>query len=480
MEEHNNTGQISGGNAPELAPGNSITHEEAPGNEPATIHSETRPSRTPSSRRTLIIILAIVGVLLLAGLITWLVLRQRPANNQTNNSGNSAEQNPSGGNSPIGQPDASGKYTGSGYAVAVFDNGFNKNHEALQGKVIEEICVGFIGPYTDVYGNQPESLCPEGAELVAQKGNVGIYRGAGVASDCTPRLPNTEENKMFQNCMHGTAMAGVVAMDPRTITTPEGPLAISGTAPGAKLILVQVYSYIPPSGRTGADIYPDAELAIPALEYLADNVASFGLPIASVNFSIGVEEYSAASDAACRTLVESVPSIAWQYEGYKQAFARLNNLDIATVVANGNAGVSIRPSQQVQRNVVEFPACVDGAVAVGAVDDTLRNLSIFSENGPNTSLLAPGGDGSQNTLKSVWVPAGNSTTEYLGVAGTSEAAPYVAGGFATLRQKFPQASVSQLLQLFQETGVPVNDAREGFNVGPKPLIQIEAALERGL
>ncbi len=269
-------------------------------------------------------------------------------------------------------------------------------------------------------------------------------------------------------------------MDPKTIHPPAGEINIAGTAPGSKLIAVQTYSYIPASRGASEDFFPDTELAVAGLEYIAENHDSFGVPIASVSFSIGTEEYSAASDEQCREEIAVAPQVSWQYDAYKQVFAKLRNLKIAAVVANGNAGVAIDEQMEVQKNEVEFPACIDGAIAVGAVDDTLKNLAIYSENGPNTALLAPGGDGSQDTIHSIWFPAGYNNTDYRGWAGTSEAAPYVAGAFAVLRQKYPNAGVAQLLKLFQDTGTMVNDTREGFTVGPKPLIQIDEALKRGL
>ncbi len=428
-------------------------------------------------RRNKLIAITVVAVALIALVIVGIALTSRSANRPTGGAGSQGEPSAT---APIGTPGASGNYTGEGFAVVVVDSGVNKNHVALQGKVIEEICVGFTEGYVDAYGQQPVSMCPEGAQVVAQKDHIRIYRGEGAASDCTPRLPETAENQFDQPCIHGTSMAGIIAMDPQTIHPAVGEINLAGSAPGAKIIAVQAYSYIPAVGRNPAMISPDNELSIAALEYIADSSGSFGVPIASVNYSIGVEEYSAGSDAECRAIIESVPGIAGQYEGYKQAFSRLKNLGIATVVANGNAGVAVDQYMQVQLNSVEFPACVDGAIAVGAVDDTMRNLAVYSQNGPNTALLAPGGDGSIDTLKSVWFPAGYSNTEFRGWGGTSEAAPYVAGAFAVLRQKYPQASVSQLLRLFEETGVPVNDTREGFTVGAKPLIQIDAALRRGL
>jgi hypothetical protein len=63
-----------------------------------------------------------------------------------------------------------------------------------------------------------------------------------------------------------------------------------------------------------------------------------------------------------------------------------------------------------------------------------------------------------------------------GTAGTSFAAPMVAGAYAVLREAHPNATVDQLTALLQTTGTDVTDARSGYTVGAKKLIQLDAAL----
>ena len=53
------------------------------------------------------------------------------------------------------------------------------------------------------------------------------------------------------------------------------------------------------------------------------------------------------------------------------------------------------------------------------------------------------------------------------------AAPHVAGAFAILKQAVPGASVSQMLQALQGTGLPITDVT-GITT---PRIQIDAALD---
>ena len=53
------------------------------------------------------------------------------------------------------------------------------------------------------------------------------------------------------------------------------------------------------------------------------------------------------------------------------------------------------------------------------------------------------------------------------------AAPHVAGAWAILKSKVPNASVSQVLSALTTTGVPILDIRNGIT---KPRIQVDAAL----
>ncbi len=164
----------------------------------ATVLNGDSTHEAPKRSKKNIVIIVILAVLLvlLVGLSIWMIVRK--ANNQ-----NSTHNNNSDGSTAVGKPDAAGNYTGEGYAVAVFDSGINKNHEAMRGKVIDEICIDFEPGHINAFGMQPESMCPKGAKQVAQKGAVRIFRGEGVASDCSPRLQQTEENVFRQPCLHG-------------------------------------------------------------------------------------------------------------------------------------------------------------------------------------------------------------------------------------------------------------------------------------
>ncbi len=180
----------------------------------------------------------------------------------------------------------------------------------------------------------------------------------------------------------------------------------------------------------------------------------------------------------------------------KTAFTSLRAAGIAPVVATANEGDV--PGNQ---DKIAAPACVEGAVTVGATNIAGDTMASYSNNGPLTMLLAPGGDIEEalvdypptiypdsmmwasyppyygNPLLGATPEATHATdSEIVGVQGTSMAGPVVAGAFAVLKDKHPNASVDSLVSLLQTTGVDVTDSRPGYTVGAKKRINLTAAL----
>jgi hypothetical protein len=128
---------------------------------------------------------------------------------------------------------------------------------------------------------------------------------------------------------------------------------------------------------------------------------------------------------------------------------------IATVIASGNGS---------NRAAITFPACINGAVAVGAVDDD-DGVASFSNVSDALELFAPG----VGILSSV---PGDGFESF---SGTSMATPHVAGAWAVMRQANPLGSVDDVLSAFADTGKPIFDGRSGGTV-TRPRIRLGAAL----
>jgi uncharacterized protein (TIGR03437 family) len=258
------------------------------------------------------------------------------------------------------------------------------------------------------------SVCPGG---VAQS----TATGAGV--NCTAA-----------GCDHGTHVAGIAAGKSATF---------SGVAKEANVIAIQVFSRLntcPPAPNPCIGAYTsDIILGLQRVQTLN---SSFN--IAAVNLSLGSGAFASNCDAA--------------EAASKAAIDSLRSLGIATVVAAGNDGSATN---------ISAPACISTAISVGSTGDgsggaTQNVISSFSNNASFLNLLAPG------AIINSSVPGGG----FANFVGTSMAAPHVAGAWAVLKSKSPNASVSQILSALTSTGLPVTDTRNSI---VKPRVKVDAA-----
>ncbi len=136
-------------------------------------------------------------------------------------------------------------YTGAGQAVAILDDGVDRTHPALGGRVVAEAC--FSGG-----GLTSRSLCPAG---------VLTATGTGAATPCP-------------TCTHGTHVAGIAA-------------GAGGVAPAAGIVAVTVFS-------NDASAYDSDILA--GVDHVLQLAATRA--IASVNLSLGGGFEPAICDAS--------------------------------------------------------------------------------------------------------------------------------------------------------------------------------------
>ena len=305
-------------------------------------------------------------------------------------------------------------FSGSGQAVAVLDTGVDKNHTFLSSKIISEAC------YSTNYMDTATSVCPNGVP-------ESVETGSGV--NCATTI---------SGCAHGTHVAGIVGGRGTNF---------SGAAKDAGIIAIQVFSSINNATSCGTKPVPCA------LSYTSDQlkglervrVLSESMKIAAVNMSLGGGQYT----DNCDTVSPSRKAI----------IDTLRSLGIATVISSGNDGYT---------SALSAPACISSAVSVGSIDDgsystVLNNVSSFSNSSQQLSLLAPGR----------WIVSSVPNNGYSAYSGTSMAAPHVAAAFAILKQKKPNATVTELLNALTSTGQQITDSRNSIT---KPAIKIDAAL----
>jgi subtilisin len=303
-------------------------------------------------------------------------------------------------------------FDGSGAMVAILDTGVDNTHPFLVGKVVEEAC------YSSTVAKHSTSFCPNGAD-------EQVGPGAGVPCSLDA-----------QGCFHGTHVAGIATGNGATAG-----VTFSGVAPGAQIMAVQVFSKFTSVADCGLFNTPCVG------GYTSDLIAGLERVytvkdthnIASVNLSLGGGSFNASCDG----------------EPEKAIIDTLRAAGIATVVAAGNDGTP---------TALASPACISSAVSVGSTTKA-DAVSSFSDVAPFMSLFAPG----DSILSSV------TGGGFAVLSGTSMATPHVAGSWAVLKQAAPTATVDQVLDALQTTGVPITDLRSGAPV-TRPRIRLDRAL----
>ena len=314
-------------------------------------------------------------------------------------------------------------FNGSGQAVAILDTGVDKNHVDLSGRVISEACYSTSNPSSGI-----QSLCADRSTASIATGSAMPY-----ANGICPR----------GGCDHGTHVAGTAA-------------GAQGVGRGASLIAIQVFSLFPPS-------YCGSGATAPcALSYSSDQIKglervrqlSGSMSVASANMSLGSGKNLSNCDSGNTAL--------------KSIIDNLRSSGVATIISSGNSGYS---------DGIGSPACISSAISVGASWDAagftnvcggrttsaVDSVACFSNSANILHLLAPG------ALINAPIPNGG----YGNWTGTSMAAPHVAGAWAVLKQRAPNANVDQVLNALTSTGVPVLDTRNNIT---KPRINVLAAV----
>ena len=315
-------------------------------------------------------------------------------------------------------------YTGSGWAVAVLDNGVQKSHPFLQAAVVSEACYS-----TQNSGAGEYSLCP---------GRVTASITSGAASNC---IDATYGNWA---CDHGTHVAGIAAGR-------GGNQTFAGVAKGGNLVPIQVFTWNASSLNSYA-YFSDINRGLQRVIDLHDA----GVKIAAVNMSLGGGAYT--SQGTCDSANLST----------KALIDNLKSKGIATVIASGNESYT---------NAISAPGCISSAVSVGATWDTsgwtcggsasaVDKVACYSNTASFLDLLAPG----SAILASV--PADTYDTYH----GTSMATPHVAGCWAVLKAAKPDATVDAIEAALKSTGKAISDYRATSIV--KPRIDCYAALNQ--
>ena len=202
---------------------------------------------------------------------------------------------------------------------------------------------------------------------------------------------------------HGTHVAGIIG---------SSVAQYSGVASGVDLVGLRVFD---DAGRG------ELEWVEQALQWVHDNINTFENPITTVNLSIGANINS-----------DTAP----EFSILEDEFAKLEAEGLFISVAAGNGFLNFGETG------LSYPAVSPHVVPV-ASHDAEGNLSDFSQRDSRV-LVAPG-ENLRSTVPDHLFVRGE-TDQFLSASGTSQAAPYVAGASAILRQANEFAGVENINQ----------------------------------
>jgi len=252
---------------------------------------------------------------------------------------------------------------------------------------------------------------------------------------------------------HGTAVAGIIAGD-------DG-----GMAPAAHLWALKVLD------SQGSGSLSDM---LAALDDVLAHQHDYG-GVQVVNMSLGGLFGPDGDQPATGPCDADIPTLA-------SAIDALDAAGITVVAAAGNEGC---------KGGLGWPACISGAIAVGATYDafiapgvSFSDVTCSATDECSDSTTAAGmvtcysNSGSELDL---WAPSHCARTPASGggylscFGGTSAAAPYVSGVVAQLAGLVPSATPSQIRAALTGTGTPTTDPANGIT---RPLVDAVAAYQQ--
>jgi len=237
---------------------------------------------------------------------------------------------------------------------------------------------------------------------------------------------------------HGTHVAGII--------TSGGRVAPRGMAPDADIVAVRVLD------KTGAAA--SSVQLMKAFDWIINTQPAVKI----VNTSLVFGSFPGQCDAASSFTA-----------GFAQAVNTLRARGTLTVSSAGNSA---------NKSEIGAPACLAQAIAVGAVYDgnvgtisfgctdgstAADKIACFSNSSSAVDLLAPGA-----AISSSGIGGG-----VAGFAGTSQAAPHVAGALALMIQAKPSATADQLEAALKASGRPIGDTN-GISA---PRIEVRSAVD---
>lgn len=230
------------------------------------------------------------------------------------------------------------------------------------------------------------------------------------------------DNNPMDTCGHGTHVSGIIG------AVTNNNVGIAGTNWNVNIMAIKALGTVGDKcGSNGASV-------INSIYYAADNGADI------INMSLG----------GPGTCTSSTP--------HQQAINYARNRGVTVIVAAGNENSDAS---------TKVPASCAGVITVGATGANDERAS-YSNFGSVVSLSAPGGNKtggsctSSNCILSTFIQSGQQG--YAAAAGTSMAAPYVAGAAALLLSANSNLSPDQIKNILMTSADPISTDQP---IGPR-------------
>ncbi|TVR58706.1 MAG: hypothetical protein EA426_09505, partial [Spirochaetaceae bacterium] len=259
---------------------------------------------------------------------------------------------------------------------------------------------------------------------------------------------NALDSGGYQGSWHGVHVAGTIATD-----TDNGS---GGSGVGWNRVRVIPLKVFPNRNTTANDNETITTAVVNAVLYAAGEPNISGRypshRISTINMSLGGPNDSAV-------LAEAV----------EIAVAR----GLTVIAAAGNSGAD--------NNTRMYPAALESVIAVGAVGPSYSRAS-YSNYGDYLEFVAPGGEYNGNPQDLIWSTVGETTASYGGMAGTSMAAPHVAGVVGLMYAYNPNLTQHAVRDILRRTavdlGAPGWDPEYGYGLidAGKALLNTPAAI----
>lgn len=322
------------------------------------------------------------------------------------------------------------------------------NHSATE-LVVENIKMKINLAQSQALVQQPNAVTAgrtgAGTTVVTLDGGVDITQAAfgsctGTATPASCRVVARVPmgTATYTPHAHGTNVAGIVA----------------GVASGTRIASIDVL--------TDAAGHVDMVGASRGIDWAITNRDQFN--IVAVNMSFGVLK----ATGACDSTVDG--------KAFSSTLTAARAAGIVPVVSSGNEALS---------DAMSFPACVNGAVSVGALYDANVGGQTYYTDATRTTVLCTDAATSANAIPcfsnsnsrtTLFAPGASITAAGVTQSGTSQAAPHVAAAAAILRapNAAPADSVDQTVtRLVSSGGATVTDTRNNIT---KPRLSLLASL----